>query len=96
MKKGIVSFATACAIATGLAFAASAVQADQAGLAKAEQFTRVSSLSDLVARIGRKADTSEQGGACGGIVVHDWLAENIRVIALGDMIQVVSPLRDAD
>lgn len=58
----------------------------------ASQFTEIRRLAQLVDRIGRNADTSDAAGACGGIVVHDWVAENIRAIALGDSIQAISVL----
>lgn len=51
-------------------------------------------LGAVIDRIGRPSDVSEAGGACGGIVVHDWVAENIRVVTLGEMVDVVSPIRE--
>lgn len=47
----------------------------------------------FVQQIGRPPDASDQGGACGGIVIHDWVSENLRVIELGGRIQSVSPVR---
>lgn len=48
--------------------------------------------SALKADIGREPDQSDPGGACGGIVIHDWIAEKIRVITLGESVQAVSTL----
>lgn len=50
------------------------------------------SLSQLIATVGRAPDQSEDGGACGGIVVHDWYGENLRVISLGNQVQMIAPL----
>lgn len=49
-------------------------------------------LSEILDRMGRGPDRSEQGGACGGIVLHDWREENLRVITLGDKVQAIAPL----
>ncbi len=51
-------------------------------------------LGSVIDRIGRPSDVSDAGGACGGIVVHDWVAENIRVVTLGEMVDVISPIRE--
>lgn len=57
-----------------------------------------SSLAAFVDRLGRAPDASQDGGACGGIMIHDWHAEGLRVISQGDQIQQVSrkPVGGAD
>ncbi len=56
------------------------------------RLTGATSLPQILERIGRGPDRSEQGGACGGIVLHDWRDENLRVITLGDRVQAISRL----
>ncbi len=51
-------------------------------------------LSEVQQRLGRGPDRSDQGGACGGIVLHDWDDENLRVITLGDRVQSIAPIVD--
>ena len=50
-------------------------------------------LTAVIERLGRPSDTSAAGGACGGIVIHDWIAENIRVVTLGDFVDTISEIR---
>lgn len=57
--------------------------------------SETTSLKQLISKIGRTADLSEAGGACGGITINDWVAENLRVIALGDSVQAVAPLKNS-
>jgi len=51
-------------------------------------------LSTLQSELGRKPDRSEAGGACGGIVIHDWVKEKVRVITLGESVQNVSEIKE--
>jgi len=54
------------------------------------QLSDFASFSELKAEIGREPDRSEAGGACGGIVIHHWISEKIRVITLGKIIESVT------
>ena len=55
-----------------------------------ERLSEHASFTELKSDIGREPDSSEAGGACGGIVIHDWASEQIRVITLGESVQAVS------
>ncbi|MFK7964028.1 MAG: hypothetical protein AB8C46_08680 [Burkholderiaceae bacterium] len=57
-----------------------------------QQLSEHAKFSELKSALGREPDSSEAGGACGGIVIHDWATEKIRVITLGESVQAVSAL----
>ena len=68
----------------------SARAAQPAAPASVPDDVRGASLSAFVEKLGRAPDASEDGGACGGIMIHDWHAEGLRVISQGDRVQQVS------
>ncbi len=53
----------------------------------------ITTLAGIIQTLGRPSDLSDAGGACGGIVIHDWIAENVRVVALGEMVDSVTAIR---
>ncbi|MEZ5653575.1 MAG: hypothetical protein R3E87_23820 [Burkholderiaceae bacterium] len=53
---------------------------------------RTGALAEIIQRLGRAPDASEDGGACGGIMIHDWHAEGLRVITQGNQVQSMSQL----
>lgn len=80
---------TACLILTPLSWAQTTETASQ--------LSESASFSELKSKIGREPDRSEAGGACGGIVIHDWISENIRVVTLGEIVEsVTESVEEAD
>lgn len=83
-------------IAQALCFAACVSLFSSSWAETSETVSRLSkhaSFSALKLDIGREPDRSEAGGACGGIVIHDWITEKIRVIALGEIVESVTVIR---
>ena len=70
----------------------------QSAVADAPVAVQSGSLGEFVQRLGRAPDASEDGGACGGIMIHEWHAEGLRVISQGDQVQQVTrvPAGSAD
>lgn len=97
-----LALSCSCALAAGdpvdgTVRASAAAQPPVGAVSRAADLQDVGSLSQLLARLGRVPDQSGDGGACGGIVVHEWAQENLRVISLGDQVQLIAPLDpDAD
>ena len=72
--------------------ASAAPLAPPGAVARPAGFEGIGSLVRLIEALGRGPDRTEDGGACGGIVIHDWLDEDLRVITQGDRVQSVTPL----
>ncbi|MEZ5660386.1 MAG: hypothetical protein R3E83_18180 [Burkholderiaceae bacterium] len=73
-----------------LTLALPAVCLAQWAAADASAAAQSGSLGEFVQRLGRAPDASEDGGACGGIMIHEWHAEGLRVISQGDQVQQVT------